>query len=153
LFLAVAGLAAPLLLCRANPRQHTGVLSAGPVAVTSILLGNGLQSIIGSNSDPNNPADPELQERYNHAAVQVGGCGFFHSEGRKDNSPVACVAVCHAWPQHLMPTRMRCMLLKTLALTQLKFGFALQVAFVAGAGRVHVLACALRLSCQQVSGC
>ena len=46
-------------------------LAVGPVAVTSILLGNGLSDFIGSNDDPNNPSDPELQIVYNHAAVQV----------------------------------------------------------------------------------
>ncbi len=51
------------------------VQAVGPVAVTSTLLGNGLSDFIGSNEDPNDPADPELQERYNHAAVQVGLCG------------------------------------------------------------------------------
>lgn len=46
--------------------------AVGPVAVTSTLLGNGLSDFIGSNENPNDPADPELQEQYNHAAVQVG---------------------------------------------------------------------------------
>ena len=70
-------------------------LAVGPVAVTSIMLANGkfcanhafqiqdadcigsftfasgLEDIIGANDDPNNPADPELQERYNRAAIQV----------------------------------------------------------------------------------
>jgi hypothetical protein len=93
-------------------------LAVGPVAVTSMLLGNGLDKVCvcatglgaeaayrpmraaralhvqsspvqlgGSparsgrtqvfpdagtvNADPNNPGDPELQEQYNHAAVQV----------------------------------------------------------------------------------
>lgn len=42
------------------------------MAVTSIILGNGLSDFMGSNEDPNNPADPDLQTRYNHAAIQVG---------------------------------------------------------------------------------
>lgn len=46
-------------------------LAVGPVAVTSIMLANGLDSIIGSNADPNNPEDPDLQEKYNRAAIQV----------------------------------------------------------------------------------
>ena len=43
-----------------------------PVAVTSILLGNGLEGFMSTNEDPNNPADPEAQQNYNHAAIQVG---------------------------------------------------------------------------------
>jgi sulfate transporter 4 len=50
-------------------------LAVGPVAVTSVLLGNGLDKIFPDaravNADPNNPGDPDLQETYNHAAVQV----------------------------------------------------------------------------------
>ncbi|PSC69015.1 sulfate transporter [Micractinium conductrix] len=52
-------------------------LVVGPVAVTSIILGSGLENIFGSNDDPNNPADPDLQMRVNHGAVQVAfiaGC-------------------------------------------------------------------------------
>lgn len=48
-------------------------LAVGPVAVTSMLLASGLSDIFGGNinSDPNNPADPELQDEYNRAAIQV----------------------------------------------------------------------------------
>lgn len=55
-------------------------LAVGPVAVTSIMLGNGLERIIGSNPNPNAPATPEMEElqnRYNRAAIQVAfvaGC-------------------------------------------------------------------------------
>ena len=47
-------------------------LAVGPVAVTSILLGNGLEGFMTTNDDPNAPTDAEAQMRYNHAAVQVG---------------------------------------------------------------------------------
>jgi hypothetical protein len=47
-------------------------LAVGPVAVTSILLGNGLEGFMTTNDDPNAPTDPQAQMRYNHAAVQVG---------------------------------------------------------------------------------
>eukprot|EP00906_Rhabdomonas_costata_P008746 RCo012416 len=52
-----------------NSRQ----LAVGPVAVTSLMLGSGLQSLFNGrvNSDPNNPNDPCLQDSYNRAAVQV----------------------------------------------------------------------------------
>lgn len=47
------------------------VLGVGPVAVTSLLLGNGLNSMYGSNPNPNNPIDPALQVTLNMAAIQV----------------------------------------------------------------------------------
>ena len=46
----------------------------GPVALVSLLLNDGLtEAVPGSdiNQNPNLPEDPELQERYNRAAVQV----------------------------------------------------------------------------------
>lgn len=46
----------------------------GPVALVSLLLNTGLiKAVPGSdiNENPNLPEDPELQERYNRAAVQV----------------------------------------------------------------------------------
>ncbi|KAK9809119.1 hypothetical protein WJX72_009585 [[Myrmecia] bisecta] len=48
-------------------------LAVGPVAVTSLLLGSGLKDTINVpvQADPNNPADPQAQEVYNHAAIQV----------------------------------------------------------------------------------
>lgn len=58
-------------------------LAVGPVAVTSTLLGNGLDKIFPNNPntlDPNNPVDPNLQMQYNHAAVQVAFvAGFFYT--------------------------------------------------------------------------
>ncbi|KAI7843851.1 hypothetical protein COHA_002402 [Chlorella ohadii] len=57
-------------------------LVVGPVAVTSILLANGLQDFMPYLEDPNNPKTPEekqIQENYNHAAVQiafVAGCFY-----------------------------------------------------------------------------
>ena len=54
-------------------------LVVGPVAVTSILLANGLNKVFDGNvnEDPNNPTDAALQDQYNQAAVQVraGGGG------------------------------------------------------------------------------
>ena len=52
----------------------------GPVAVTSILLGNGLSDFMPSEEDPNNPVDAQVQENYNHAAIQIAfiaGCFYF----------------------------------------------------------------------------
>lgn len=46
-------------------------LAVGPVAVTSTLLGNGLDDMFGLSDDPNNPADPAHQAMINQAAVQV----------------------------------------------------------------------------------
>ncbi|PRW56212.1 sulfate transporter [Chlorella sorokiniana] len=57
-------------------------LVVGPVAVTSILLANGLQDFMPYLEDPNTPKTPEekqIQENYNHAAVQiafVAGCFY-----------------------------------------------------------------------------
>ena len=57
-------------------------LVVGPVAVTSILLANGLENVFPNNpnaQDPNTPVDPNLQMQYNHAAVQVAfiaGCFY-----------------------------------------------------------------------------
>lgn len=45
------------------------------MAITSLLLSNGLQDLIpGSeaNLNPNDPADPAAQLAWNHAAIQVG---------------------------------------------------------------------------------
>ncbi|EFN58438.1 hypothetical protein CHLNCDRAFT_19800, partial [Chlorella variabilis] len=55
-------------------------LVVGPVAVTSILLGNGLSDFMPSEEDPNNPVDAQVQENYNHAAIQIAfiaGCFYF----------------------------------------------------------------------------
>ena len=47
-------------------------LAVGPVAVTSTLLGNGLENMFDNMpTDPNNPEDPALQEQINVAAIQV----------------------------------------------------------------------------------
>ncbi|KAL4859014.1 Proton/sulfate cotransporter 2 [Chlorella vulgaris] len=54
-------------------------LVVGPVAVTSILLGNGLSDFMPTEADPNNPVDPQVQENYNHAAIQIAfiaGCFY-----------------------------------------------------------------------------
>lgn len=58
-------------------------LAVGPVAVTSLLLGSGLSSMLGDFSiNPSNPSDmyeAALQDRYNKAAVQVAFiAGFFY---------------------------------------------------------------------------
>ena len=48
-------------------------LAVGPVAVTSMLLGNGLDRMFDFvNPNPNQPVDPVAQQEYNYAAVQVG---------------------------------------------------------------------------------
>ncbi len=58
-------------------------LVVGPVAVTSILLANGLEGIFPDNpnsQDPNAPVDPALQDKYNQAAIQVAFiAGFFYT--------------------------------------------------------------------------
>ena len=54
-----------------------GVQALGPVALVSLLLNTGLiKAVPGSdiNENPNLPEDPELQERFNRAAVQVTSC-------------------------------------------------------------------------------
>ncbi len=53
-----------------------GVLAqaVGPVAITSLLLSNGLADLIpgaDANIEPNDPADPQAQHEYNIAAIQV----------------------------------------------------------------------------------
>ena len=49
------------------------VQAVGPVAVTSLLLGNGLGDTIDApiQSNPNNPVNQRAQDEYNHAAIQV----------------------------------------------------------------------------------
>jgi len=56
-------------------------LAVGPVAVTSQLLGTGLQDIFGAlNSNPNAPSNPKLQTQLNHAAVQIAFlAGIFYT--------------------------------------------------------------------------
>lgn len=48
-------------------------LAVGPVAVTSLLLGNGLGDTIDApiQANPNNPVNQLAQDEYNHSAVQV----------------------------------------------------------------------------------
>ena len=48
-------------------------LAVGPVAVTSLLLGNGLPDAIDApvQSDPNNPHNQFAQDQYNKAAIEV----------------------------------------------------------------------------------
>eukprot|EP01012_Entosiphon_sulcatum_P019548 TRINITY_DN2444_c0_g1_i1.p1 TRINITY_DN2444_c0_g1~~TRINITY_DN2444_c0_g1_i1.p1 ORF type:complete len:820 (+),score=110.82 TRINITY_DN2444_c0_g1_i1:35-2494(+) len=48
-------------------------LAVGPVAVTSLLLGTGLQDMFDGkiNDNPNDPKDICLQDNYNRAAIQV----------------------------------------------------------------------------------
>lgn len=46
----------------------------GPVALVSLLLNDGLvKAIPGSdiNENPNRPVDPDMQQVYNRAAIQV----------------------------------------------------------------------------------
>ena len=47
--------------------------AVGPVAVTSLLLGQGLGNTIDApiQANPNKPADQQAQDEYNHAAIQV----------------------------------------------------------------------------------
>lgn len=50
-----------------------GPQAVGPVAVTSLLLGEGLPRITGlpEQEDPNNPAEPDIQRQINRAAIQA----------------------------------------------------------------------------------
>ena len=43
------------------------------MAVTSLLLGEGLPKVVGlpEQEDPNNPAEPEIQAIYNRTAIQA----------------------------------------------------------------------------------
>lgn len=47
--------------------------AVGPVAVTSLLLGDGLPRVVRlpEQINPNNPSDPAVQMRYNHTAIQA----------------------------------------------------------------------------------
>ena len=49
------------------------IQAVGPVAVTSLLLGQGLGNTIDApiQANPNKPADQQAQDEYNHAAIQV----------------------------------------------------------------------------------
>ena len=49
------------------------IQAVGPVAVTSLLLGQGLPDTINApvQANPNKPANPQAQMEYNHAAIQV----------------------------------------------------------------------------------
>ena len=50
-----------------------GLQAVGPVAVTSLLLGEGLPRVTGlpEQEDPNNPAEPDIQRQINRAAIQA----------------------------------------------------------------------------------
>lgn len=51
-----------------------GVQAVGPVVITSLLLMNGVSSLVPAadvNLDPNHPVDPLAQAAYNTAAIQV----------------------------------------------------------------------------------
>ena len=67
-----------------------GVQALGPVALVSLLLNTGLiKAVPGSdiNENPNLPEDPELQDRFNRAAVQViplAAAGLIHMPGSRD---------------------------------------------------------------------
>lgn len=48
--------------------------AVGPVALVSLLLNEGLTKVIPGaevNANPNQPANPQVQQKYNHAAIQV----------------------------------------------------------------------------------
>ena len=47
--------------------------AVGPVAVTSLLLGNGLGDTIAGpiQANPNAPVNQKAQDEYNHAAIQA----------------------------------------------------------------------------------
>lgn len=54
--------------------MFTWLQVVGPVALVSLLLNDGLVKLLpGSdvNDNPNQPADPAMQEAYNHAAIQA----------------------------------------------------------------------------------
>ena len=65
-------------------RKHSIVCvqAVGPVALVSLLLNEGLTKVIPgaeANSNPNRPADPAVQQQYNHAAIQVCDSSFIDS--------------------------------------------------------------------------
>ena len=71
-------------------------LAVGPVAVTSLLLGTGIPSVLPKgtpvNADPNKPDDPAAPLVYNPAAIQVprdGGGGSGRLGGREGVAPRA----------------------------------------------------------------
>ena len=60
----------------ANPNEAalSTLQAVGPVAITSLILSNGLVDLIPGaedNDDPNMPYDPEAQYAYNSAAIQA----------------------------------------------------------------------------------
>lgn len=72
--------AVPDLLVHLAKFQTLRCLQAvGPVAITSLILSNGLVDLIPGaedNDDPNMPYNPEAQYSYNSAAIQVGLLSF-----------------------------------------------------------------------------
>ena len=54
-------------------RNCLGMQAVGPVAVTSLLLGNGLSDTIDGpiQANPNQPVNQKAQDEYNHAAIEV----------------------------------------------------------------------------------
>ena len=58
-----------------------------------MLLGTGLSNIFSFvNEDPNNPTDPQAQQDYNHAAIQV------RAAPRLGGPPCACNRLCPCLP-------------------------------------------------------
>lgn len=67
--------------------------AVGPVALVSLLLSEGLSKAVPGaelNTNPNSPADPDVQAVYNRAAIQVGA-GLHGCSRRLAN------AMPHAW--------------------------------------------------------
>ena len=63
----------PVALHGKHQAHANCVQAVGPVAVTSLLLGEGLPKVVGlpEQEDPNNPAEPDIQAVYNRTAIQA----------------------------------------------------------------------------------
>ena len=66
-------LSRPVALYGPGSSTLTCAQAVGPVAVTSLLLGEGLPKVVGlpEQEDPNNPEEPDIQAVYNRTAIQA----------------------------------------------------------------------------------
>lgn len=65
------------------------------MAVTSLLLGEGLPKVVGlpEQEDPNNPEHPEIQAIYNRTAIQA--CSVRAFVPRRTSQPSICIQHVH----------------------------------------------------------
>ena len=70
--------------------------AVGPVAVTSLLLGEGLPKVVGlpEQEDPNNPENPDIQAIYNRTAIQARQFIFIFSTHPAERLPLRNPTCC-----------------------------------------------------------